>query len=133
MNAPTTLDELPVEIIRHIASSAAASSALSLSATCHTLRASCWDSFIFRQIIEKRRGFWPRDTFETVPIGAQLGFDTVDWARYALADQYAGDLRGGLDGDLCGEGLELALRWAPYLVVCNRMSRVERWYCGLKR
>lgn len=119
---PLRLHHLPEEIIRNIAKFATIPSIISLTSTCHLLRSHCWDHFAFRDKINEGRLIWAVDTLCVDQLVAKLGTDTTSWAQYALADEHANELQGGLDSDLPKAQFELMLRWMPHLVVCHRKS-----------
>jgi hypothetical protein len=135
--APIPLDCLPQEILARIASCGPAESVLALAKTCRTLRHACYDTIVFKAIIECQRTLWRESGILDVPtLSRYIGQeDTQAWARFAVADQRAMEFRdriGPSDGiqvtsseyiNLCNtyvrEGFE---SWAPHLFVARCKS-----------
>ena len=86
-SAPYKLDQLPVEILRHIASLGNCEAVLALSEVNNTLRAACNDPWVYKALINDRikssTPSWPRH----LPLTMQSPVSS--WARYALADSKA--------------------------------------------
>ena len=86
-SAPYKLDQLPVEILRHIASLGNCEAVLALSEVNNTLRAACNDRWVYKALIDNRNGSstpaWPHH----LPLTMQSPLSS--WARYALADSKA--------------------------------------------
>jgi hypothetical protein len=132
--APIPLDSLPQEILARIASSGPAESVLALAKTCRTLYRACYDTLVFKAVIECQRPLWQEPKMLDVPTLSRYirSEDTQAWARFAVADQRAMEFRdrmGPSDGmqvasgeyiNLCNtyarEGLE---NWAPHLFVAR--------------
>lgn len=117
----TPFDCLPLEILRRVASHSTASSVFNLSATSKRVRCACWDPFVLQDLIENNKSLWPCGTFNLDSIRKRIGpTNTRLWAQFALADQKAAELRGGLDGEFRGNHFEKSLDWAPHLIILNR-------------
>lgn len=101
--ASTCLDCLPPEILGRIACAAPAESALALAKTCRTLYQACYDTLVFKAILKCQRPLWDDSRVLDVPkLSHYIGpNDTRAWARFAVADQRAMELRdriGLVDG-----------------------------------
>lgn len=84
------LENLPKELIAHIATFGEALSVINLSLTSKTIRAATWDSLLFKQLLEKsQRLNWRHDSVDLEAIAKRAGNDTSVWARYAVADDQA--------------------------------------------
>lgn len=135
--APIPLDYLPQEILARIASSGPAESVLALAKTCRTLRHACYDTIVFKAIIECQRPLWKEPKMLDVPtLSRYIGQEeTQAWARFAVADQRAMEFRdriGSSDGiqvmageytslynSYVREGFE---SWVPHLFVARCKS-----------
>ena len=144
--APIPLDCLPQEILARIASSGPAESVLALAKTCRTLHHACYDTIVFKAVIECQRPLWKESGMLDVPTLSRYisQEDTQAWARFAVADQRAIEFRdriGPSDGiqvtsseyiNLCNayvrEGFE---SWVPHLFVARcKSSRIRRTMVG---
>ena len=111
-SGPCKLDQLPVEILRHIASLGNCEAVLALSEVNSTLRAACNDRWVYKAIIDNRNGSrtppWPHH----LPLTMQSPVSS--WARYALADSKAVHLNPS--------HFEVTsfVSWAPQLYVHHR-------------
>jgi hypothetical protein len=96
--ASMRLDYLPQEILVRIACSGPAESVIALAKTCRTLYRACYDTLVFKAIIESRRSLWNDLRMLDVPTLSRFIrlTDTQAWARFALADQRAMELRDRL-------------------------------------
>ena len=112
MRETIRLDELPVEILRHIASLANCEAVLALSEVNNTLRAACNDPWVYKALIDNRNGYrtpaWPHH----LPLTMQSPVSS--WARYALADSkavhdYASNLK-----------VASIVSWVPQLLIYHR-------------
>jgi F-box domain len=140
--APIPLDCLPQEILARIASSGPAESVLALAKTCRTLHHACYNTIVFKAVIECQRPLWNESKMLDVPaLSRYIGQeDTQAWARFAVADQRGMEFRdriGPSDGiqvmsseyiSLCNtyvrEGFE---SWAPHLFVARcKSSQIQR-------
>ena len=110
--APRRLDELPFEIIRHIASLGNCEAVLALSEVNKTLRAACNDSWVYKALIDNRHGYrtpaWPHH----LPLTMQSPVSS--WARYALADSKA------VHDNASNLKVASIVSWAPQLLVYHR-------------
>jgi hypothetical protein len=139
--APIRLEYLPQEILSRIATSGSAESVLALSKTCRTLQRACYDILVFKAIIQSQRSLWndPR-TLDIPSLSRYIDSqDTQAWARFALADQRATELREKgrwLSSVLIVKQNEFYLEgfeaWAPHLFVARRKStpHTGRWSQG---
>lgn len=118
-NSPK-LDELPLEVIQNIASQCNARAILALCRTSRHLRAACWHPLVLRHSLERHCDLWENNSFDIESLRKSIRLDTEDWARFALADQCAFELRNGVEGGLIGDTLQRSLSWAPCLAVCQR-------------
>ena len=119
------LDRLPVEVIQNIASQCDARSILTLSRTNRHLRAACWHTLVLRHSLERHCDLWEENSFDIGSLSKSIRSSTEGWARFALADQCAFELRNGVEGGLAGENLQKSLLWAPYLVLYQRACRTR--------
>jgi hypothetical protein len=129
--APTRLEYLPQEILSRIAISGPAESVLALSKTCRTLQRACYDTLVFKAIIQSQRSLWNESRTLDIPALSRYidSRDTQAWARFALAGQRAVELREkGLwhssvlvvnQNKFYLEGFEA---WVPHLFVARRKS-----------
>ena len=143
---PSSLVQLPTEILATIAAFCEASDALALSATCHNLRLASWDSRVFREIILNHQIYWPRmltneplsasgtvyrpegdPKIDIVAIERTAGKNTTTWAKFAVANQYANQLQGGLGHDLKNGRAHSLLRWAPHMVLYHQPFVSSLW------
>ena len=117
-SAPYTLDQLPVEILRHIASLANCEAVLALSEVNSTLRAACNDRWVYKALIHNRNGSgapaWPHH----LPLTMQSPVSS--WARYALADSKA------LHHDAPNFKFTSIVSWAPHLFAHHRKFRLRQ-------
>ncbi len=87
---PTRLDSLPKELIAYIATVSEATTVLKLSATCHKLRAACWDALVFKNLLlASQHNYWQSDSLDVEAIADLAGNDTIVWAKYCIADERA--------------------------------------------
>ena len=111
-SAPYRLDELPVEILRHIASLGNCETVLALSEVNNTLRAACNDCWVYKALIDNRNGYgtpkWPHH----LPLTMQSPVSS--WARYALADSKA------IHDNASNPKLTSIASWAPQLFAHHR-------------
>jgi hypothetical protein len=93
--APMPLDCLPQEILARIACSGPAESVLALAKTCRTLYGACYDTLVFKAVIEYQRPLWKESKMLDVPALSRYidPQDTQAWARFAVADQRAMEFR----------------------------------------
>lgn len=85
-----TIEALPRELIAHIASFVEALSVVALSETNKTIRAACWDSLLFKAILQKsQRVNWGDERLDVEAIAKRAGNDVSIWARYAVANDKA--------------------------------------------
>jgi hypothetical protein len=127
--ASPRLDYLPQEILARIASSGPAESVLALATTCRILYRACYDTLVFKAIIESQRSLWEEDRIlDVVTLSRYIGSnDTQNWARFAVADQRAMELRdriGVTDGTRATYDKYYPKHfenWVPHLFVakCN--------------
>lgn len=117
----TRLDELPAELIERIASGTTARTVLALSLTCRRLKATCSTLTVYRALVLNSKTEWLLDRAVYSRFASELGLDMLPWAKFALADELAMELQGGLDGDFKGVLFERLLQWAPALIVTGRM------------
>jgi hypothetical protein len=96
--ASMRLDCLPQEILVRIACSASAESVLALAKTCRALYRACYDTLVFKALVESRKSLWNDFRMLDVPtLSRFIGpTDTQAWARFALADQRAMEMRDRL-------------------------------------
>lgn len=106
------LDELPVEIVRRIASVGACEAALALSKVNTTLHAACHDTLVYRAIINNRNGNGGSEWNHNLPLSIESPVSS--WARYALADSLAPQ------GNISSLTPRLTTIWAPQLLVYHR-------------
>ena len=111
-SAPYKLDQLPVEILRHIASLGNCEAVLALSEVNSTLRAACNDCYVYKALIDNRNGSrtpaWPHQ----LPLSKHSPVSW--WARYALADSKAVHLNHS------HFELTSIVSWAPQLFAHHR-------------
>ena len=115
-----TLGQLPLEVVQNIASQCDARAILSLCKTSRYLGAACWNASVLRDSLERHKALWEQNKFDIERIGQSLGHDTEAWARFAIADRRAFEIRLGVEGGLVGDTLQRCLSWAPHLVICQR-------------
>lgn len=108
------LDTLPKELISQIAVSSDALSILSLSQTCRKIRSACYDSLVFRELLQTQRNLWTVDSLDLDAIDTRCGKDAALWARFALADQKAFELS---QRECPLETPERFLDWLPELFI----------------
>ena len=111
-SAPYKLDQLPVEVLRHIASLGNCEAVLALSEVNNTLRAACNDRWVYKALIDNRNGSrtpaWPHH----LPLTMQSPVSS--WARYALADSKAVHLNAS------NAEPTSVVSWAPQLFAHHR-------------
>ena len=91
--ANVKLEALPKELIAHVACCGDAESVLNLSRTNHRIRAACYDSLVFKDLLTaSQQSRWKQNSLDVNAIASRAGNDVVTWARYALADQRAWEL-----------------------------------------
>lgn len=85
MNLPeaTLIEQLPVEVLRHIAAFCPPHCLLSLCSASHALRSACYDSLTFKQLIANAYLSEQSPPFHL--LCQHLGLETQAWARYAVA------------------------------------------------
>jgi hypothetical protein len=124
--APIPLDFLPQEILARIAGSGPAESVLALAKTCRTLYRACYDTLVFKAVIEGQRPLWKESKMLDVPtLSRYIGpEDTQAWARFAVADQRAMEFR-----DRVGPSDEIQVMSSEYINLCNNYVRegFESW------
>lgn len=121
------LESLPRELIAHIATFVEALSVLSLSRTSKTLRTACWDSLIFKEILQASQSRnWYDDCLDVEAITKRAGNDPSIWARYAVADDKAYVLARMRDPL---EHRKLSINFLPELAVVKHPFLKRRcWY-----
>ena len=112
------LDELPVEILRHIASVGVCETVLALSEVNKTLRAALHDGLVYKAIIENRNGNGGLRWHHHIPLS--LESSASSWARYALADSRAARITSL-------EPVSI-LSWAPQLLAQHCKRALEQEY-----
>jgi hypothetical protein len=124
--APIPLDCLPQEILTQIACSGPAESVLALAKTCRTLYRTCYDTLVFKAIIEYQRPLWKESKMLDVPaLSRYIGpKDTQAWARFAVADQRAMEFRDKMGPS---DGIQVISR--KYIKICNTYAHegFESW------
>jgi hypothetical protein len=124
--APISLDCLPQEILARIACSGPAESVLALSKTCRTLHRACYDTLVFKAIIEYQRPLWSESKMLDIPtLSRYIGpKDTQAWARFAVAYQRAMEFR-----DKIGPSNGIQVMSSEYIKLCNTYVRedFESW------
>ncbi|KAK3700959.1 hypothetical protein LTR37_015665 [Vermiconidia calcicola] len=131
--ATAKLDRLPKELIAYIACCADASGVLSLSRTCKVVRAVCYDSLIFKNIlITSQQTCWPQSYLDIEAVASRAGNDPEVWARYALADQRAWELLlRAHPQESSTQHMDMA--WLPELsVVRHPYAQGPRWESPLR-
>ena len=144
-------DSLPIEVLSNIAGYTTASTALALSLTNHTLRTATWDPFVFRSVITHQQIIWHRpvtignshdyyelirhghctpfadNTLDIDAIALAAGSDPQNWLKFAIANEDANALVGGLDHDLKKGRIQWLLRWAPHLATYRHPFVTSPW------
>lgn len=146
------LVQLPVELLACIACYCDASAAISFSEACRITRLASSDPSIFQHVLKHQQILWPhpirdRETraskraetskrIETFRAHLLLDFDAVaevarkdirTWSQFALANEKANALQGGLDRNLKDGRVKSLLRWAPHLVIYNHPFLTSAW------
>ncbi|KAI5369340.1 hypothetical protein Slin15195_G002160 [Septoria linicola] len=81
-------ESLPKELIAHIATSSDAYSCLQLASTCCTIRAACYDTLVFKEIIKNSQQYqWHKNSLDLTVIEHRCNKNVSAWARYAVADE----------------------------------------------
>ena len=111
-SAPCRLDELPFEILRHIASLGNCEAVLALSEVNNTLRAACNDRGVYKALIDNRNGYKTPEWPHHLPLTMQSPVSS--WARYALADSKA------VHNNASNFKLTSIVSWAPQLFAYHR-------------
>lgn len=119
--ASLKLDELPIEIVRRIASIGACEAALALSKVNRTLRAACHDTLVYKAIINNRNGNGGSEWKHNLPLSVESPVSS--WARYALADSLA------THGNILSLAPRSTIPWAPQLLVYHRKFHPELQFC----
>ena len=124
--APIPLDCLPQEILTRIAGSGPAESVLALVKTCRTLYRACYDTLVFKAIIESQRPLWEESKMLDVPTLSRYisAENTQAWARFAVADQRAMEFR-----DRIGPSNGMQVMSSEYINSCHTYVRegFESW------
>jgi hypothetical protein len=124
--APIPLDCLPQEILARIACSGPAKSVLALAKTCRTLYRACYDTLVFKAILEYQRPLWKESKMLDISMLSRYidRRDTQAWARFAVADQRAMEFR-----DRVGPSDEIQVMSSEYINLCNTYVRegFESW------
>ena len=118
---PSKLDELPIEIVRRIASVGACEAVLALSKVNKTLHAACHDTLVYKAIIDNRNGNGGLEWNHNLPLSMESPVSS--WACYALADSLAPQ------GNISSLTPRSILSWAPQLLVYHRKYHSELQYC----
>ena len=117
-SAPYRLDQLPVEVLRHIASLGNCETVLALSEVNNTLRAACNDPWVYKALIDNRNGYRAPEWPHHLPLTMQSPVSS--WARYALADSKASH------DNASNFTLTSIVSWAPQLFAHHRRFRLRQ-------
>lgn len=125
--ASIKLENLPRELIVHIATFVEALSIINLSRTSKTIRSAVWDSLIFKEILQRSQcENWRNDSLDIDAIAKRAGTDPCIWSRYAVADDKAWVLTGMKDPLL---SRKLSINFLPELAVVKHPFMNRSCWC----
>lgn len=114
------LNDMPSEILSHIATNLNAKDALSLSSACRTTRSSCLDPLLYKDLIERQHTLWSFHMLNLDRIARRVHQDANVLARYKYFDLDASRIghwdKGAFNNTLRQHfGLDLHI-WMRYAV-----------------
>ena len=82
MPSSATLDSVPTEVVHNIALHLEVDGCLALAQSCHSLRSSCLDALLLRQVIGTQHTLWNFHSLNLLRIARRLNYDIKILQRY---------------------------------------------------